>query len=286
MEKQRTFLDSIGSEIGVKGSDLSPWYKASSTALKNLGVSSLLALNYRFSPSNMLKSVYPEYDWLPWKFTRIPSTLGRDPEVMRKALAYIERERNILRWEDWYQVSSTVLNGLGLAALFAQVGGLFQALKTYRPEFPWEEGQFLGAQHLGKPSSEASLKKIWPEKELLREMDLGQALQLSYYLPSLKLGFVYQSVQDYGVYGSRGVTLTLYEPELVKAEASRQGITVIFIPFWWDRKMESLVATILEKCPSMKESLKSELKWDEEAFLKAKPIPRETTLKLSSWRKR
>jgi hypothetical protein len=106
MENQRAFLDSIGPEIGVKGSDLSPWYSVDFATLKKLGASSLLSLKYRFSFYNMLKSVYPEHDWIPWKFNRIPTTLGRDPEVIKRALAYVEVERNITRWEEWYLVSA------------------------------------------------------------------------------------------------------------------------------------------------------------------------------------
>lgn len=142
MKNQRATLDKIGAHIGVKGNDLSPWYNLSRASYRKLGLAGLLTQNYKSSQYAMLLKVYPEYDWLPWKFPKLPSNTGRDPKIIEKALKFVEKECKMTKPEDWYQISGFHLKALGVGSIFAQNGGPFQVLTQYRPDFTWKEEAF------------------------------------------------------------------------------------------------------------------------------------------------
>lgn len=145
MEHQRALLDSIGKEIGVSGSDLSPWYKADFATFRRWGGIGLLTKTYNSSVYLMLKAVYSEHTWIPWNFKVLPGAASRDPEVVRMALEEIAKAKHISRPEDWYQISNTTLKELGFYALIRQCGGLLPTLKSSRwSPFDWDESKFIG----------------------------------------------------------------------------------------------------------------------------------------------
>jgi hypothetical protein len=131
-------LDVIGEKYGVRGDDLSPWYKVARTTMRRIP----FAHRYNSSHYAMLKTVYPEHTWMPWKFHKLPVLLGRDPNIIEDILKYIAKELKIVKPEDWYGISKSDLRGLGVGLVVSQMGGLFHCLKTYKPEFDWEEGKF------------------------------------------------------------------------------------------------------------------------------------------------
>src|SRR3569833_1369311 len=102
MENQKALLDSIGSKLGATSSDLSPWYKADFSLLRKHGAIGLVTKTYNSSLYLMLKSVYPEHDWVPWQFKVLPASASRDPEVIRKALDFVEKTKAIAKPEEWY----------------------------------------------------------------------------------------------------------------------------------------------------------------------------------------
>ena len=87
----------------------------------------------------MLKSIYPEHKWIPWKFNRFPINAHLDEDVVAKALSFVEKERDIQSPEDWYGISENVLKEMGLLPLFSRLGGLYAVLKQHRPEVRWKE---------------------------------------------------------------------------------------------------------------------------------------------------
>ena len=63
---------------------------------------------YNGSLSKLLSSVYPEYDWLPWKFTVCPLGFWNDIANQRKFTEWVAKELNIKEMEDWYRVTTKV----------------------------------------------------------------------------------------------------------------------------------------------------------------------------------
>ena len=57
----------------------------------------------------MLKGVYPEYDWLPWKFIKAPDGFWADKKNQRIFIQWVSQQLNIKEMSDWYKVSRKVL---------------------------------------------------------------------------------------------------------------------------------------------------------------------------------
>ncbi len=90
----------------------------------------------------MLSKVLNEYDWQPWKFHTLPKGLKNDRAVVDRALNTIEKELGITNLEDFYRISQSQLDQIGLGYFISQLGGLRSALRTYRPSFAWDETKF------------------------------------------------------------------------------------------------------------------------------------------------
>jgi hypothetical protein len=67
IQNQRSFLDNIGKELGLK--DIKDWYHVTQSQIKAKGGSRLLNL-YRGSSAALLKSVYNNLKWKGFKFSK------------------------------------------------------------------------------------------------------------------------------------------------------------------------------------------------------------------------
>jgi hypothetical protein len=75
--------------------------------LIDIGGSHLLTV-FGGSLSNLLLNVYPNYDWLPWKFTMLPQRYWDDVKNQRKFMQWASKELNIKEMNDWYKATHRV----------------------------------------------------------------------------------------------------------------------------------------------------------------------------------
>ena len=73
--------------------------------LKRLHAGSLLQTTSLYQ---LLKEIYPDYDWLPWKFDRCPKNYWKDVKNVRKFMDWAGKELNVKELSDWYNVSFVV----------------------------------------------------------------------------------------------------------------------------------------------------------------------------------
>lgn len=64
----------------------------------------MLIDQYNGSPAQLLAAVYPEYDWLPWKFERTTNNYWNDLKNQRKFMDWAAKQLNITSVNDWYRV--------------------------------------------------------------------------------------------------------------------------------------------------------------------------------------
>jgi hypothetical protein len=76
--------------------------------LCGIGGNTLLRTHYNGSPSLLLSEVYPEYEWLPWKFVMCPFNFWDDPKNQRKFMEWAAKQLNIQNMSDWYKISNKV----------------------------------------------------------------------------------------------------------------------------------------------------------------------------------
>ncbi len=72
-------------------------------------------------------------------------------------------------------------------------------------------------------------------------------MELDLYLPSLALAFEYQGVLHYKrvpFYNYKGVKEVQSRDKEKRKACHSLGITLIEVPHWWNRRIESLIATV------------------------------------------
>ena len=75
-----------------------------------LGGSSLLQVNGQ-SLYKTLCNVFPEYEWLPWRFGKTPNHFWGEEENQKKFVEWAGKELGIKEMSDWYKVSNEVSVG-------------------------------------------------------------------------------------------------------------------------------------------------------------------------------
>ena len=65
-------------------------------------------VNLKTSYIDVLLEAYPEYDWLPWKFEKLPKYYWNNKNNVRKFMDWAGKELNVKEMSDWYKVLSTV----------------------------------------------------------------------------------------------------------------------------------------------------------------------------------
>jgi hypothetical protein len=76
--------------------------------LLDVGGASLVQ-KYGGSPVTVISSVYPEYEWLPWKFIKCSTNFWEDVNNQKKFVHWSAKELNIKEMIDWYKISSQVI---------------------------------------------------------------------------------------------------------------------------------------------------------------------------------
>jgi hypothetical protein len=102
---QFQFLEWAAQQLNIK--QPSDWYNVTNKDLSEIGGASLLN-KYNKSPSSMLSAVYPEYNWLPWKFKMCPLNFWEDVNNQKKFIEWAAQELNIKEISDWQSVSRKV----------------------------------------------------------------------------------------------------------------------------------------------------------------------------------
>jgi hypothetical protein len=108
---RRAFLDHALATLPY-GKTLDSMYKLKKKDIKDLGGIGLFR-KYRFSMHDMLQSVYPEHEWLPWKFAEIPHLYWKDVKHQKRFLEWAFKELSLKEMSDWYGVTAGTLAGLG-----------------------------------------------------------------------------------------------------------------------------------------------------------------------------
>ena len=57
----------------------------------------------------LVSSVYPEYEWLPWRFHKTPANYWTDVKNQRKFMDWAGKELGIKDMSDWYKVTTRVV---------------------------------------------------------------------------------------------------------------------------------------------------------------------------------
>ena len=68
----------------------------------------------------MLSATYPDYDWLPWKFSHCPPDLWLDFNICRKFMDHAATQIKIASYDDWYNALIQVNNSNNVINYFKE----------------------------------------------------------------------------------------------------------------------------------------------------------------------
>jgi len=254
LENQKKFMDELGKKIGIHSeADFDLWYEQPNSILKEHGGAGLADLYPRGLPK-LLAAVYPNYNWQLWRFPRRISQILDSEEELNKLFLELEKVLNIRRPEDWYRVTAEQLTTLKVPS-FYRGGGLAAVLSKRYPTVEWDEAAFFGRgfRRATQRWLTSMLTDLFPDDAILVDYSHPELkCQLDIFFPKHLLAFEYQGVQHYeqmGVYGDVSDRMTRDE-----GKASRcltLGITLIAVPFWWNKKRPALLAAILAARPDL-----------------------------------
>lgn len=163
---QRAFFEELAEKMNVQTQD--DWYRITQQHICDLGGSALLVL-YNGSVLQMLRVLYPEFSWQPWRFNHVPQGYWEERKHQRQALDQLATELNVGHWENWYTMTSqhiTTHGGGGLLTCYGRSPA--QMVQTLYPEYPWLSWRFCRV-----PDG------FWNEKTKHREVLEQLAMQLS-----------------------------------------------------------------------------------------------------------
>ena len=144
IENQRSRVEEIGRKVGIKEGDTEPWYKVSNLLFIEHGGASLLDI-YKWSLPDLLKAVFPEYDWRLWKFKYRSTKVFTDKNVLNEMLVEVENQLQIKSPEDWKRIRLDELNSMNVGRYFTTKKKKEEILAALRQKYPqdqWEEEFF------------------------------------------------------------------------------------------------------------------------------------------------
>ena len=126
----------LGEQLGYKTKE--DWYKITTYDFEKNHGEGLLVSYYNSSAYQLLTSLYPEYEWLFWKFTPAPQSSWKSKENQLKYMAWLGEQLGYKTKEDWYKITQKdIENNYGHGLLKHYNGSPYQLLSSVYPEYEW-----------------------------------------------------------------------------------------------------------------------------------------------------
>jgi hypothetical protein len=129
--------------------------------------------NFR-SLYDALKKFYPQHDWDPLRFSRVPQGYWTDENTQRAALERFGREKlGVKELDDWYSVSAVDVHK-ELTFLSKKYGSLFDVLKRFYPQHNWDPlrlSRVPNGYWTDENTQRAALERYGREKLGIKELD-------------------------------------------------------------------------------------------------------------------
>ena len=156
-ENQLQYMTWLGEHLGY--TTMEDWYQVTTKIfIENYG-SSLVTTYYNSSPILLLKSIYPEYEWLFWKFLSAPNNSWDSRENQLQYMTWLGEHLGYTTMEDWYQITQNdFYNNYGRGICAKYNGSPYQLVKSIYPEYEWLFWKFSRAPQNSWDSRENQLQ--------------------------------------------------------------------------------------------------------------------------------
>jgi hypothetical protein len=153
-----------------------------------------------------------------------------------------------------------------------------QLLRKAYPQESWTKMLYF-PPHPGQQHLLSLLKQLFPNDTIINNARkssghgivnplTGLPLEIDVWIPGLKLGFEYQDESHYNHTEKFSDTLerTQTRDNIKRSEMESKGYTLIEIPYWWNARKESLMATIIQHRPDLRSHSSESLSMVSESF--------------------
>lgn len=169
-ENKKQFFNWLGNQLGYKSMD--DWYNVTNEDIQKRGGKGVLG-HYNDSPSRALQAVYPEHNWMLWRFLSVPKDLciqhgqlsesfWTNQKNQRQFFDWLSIQLEYKQMDDWYSVTleSIFTHGSrGCKGLLNHYNNSpSAALQAAYPEHNWLPWNFTHAR-----------KGLWDNKKLHRQ---------------------------------------------------------------------------------------------------------------------
>lgn len=131
---QRQYFNWVGEQLGLEVFD--DWYKVKIQSVYKYGGKPLL-MRYDLDLIKAVNVIYPEHEWLTWKFWQVPDGWWNDTKNQETYFRWLETQLKIQQPEDWLYVTTESIRQLKGATFLGLKGGWLGILQRFYPHIPW-----------------------------------------------------------------------------------------------------------------------------------------------------
>lgn len=170
VENQKRFIDWLGTQLGYK--QLADWYKVSVEDINKYGGKLLLSEQYNGSPSKVLQKVYPEHQWMPWRFNKTPNGywqyVSQDRQEQKRIVDWLGEQLCVTTLDDWYRISLSQVRELASFGGLSSSAALAQILSSVYPWHPWNQDKLMHRFGFSQPKASQrqvtiAMRELFPQ---------------------------------------------------------------------------------------------------------------------------
>jgi len=178
-KNQKKYMDWLGKELGY--TTMVDWYNITQIIFsKNYG--SGLLNQYNNSPINTIGSLFPDYNWLEWKFRVTRPHFWKDKKNQKKYINWLGKKLGYTTMEDWYKISAKNMSKNHGSGLLNQYNSSpAKIVMTLFPDHKWVISKFKKNYSAGQIEWAEFLKISIPDMRHILNNDDGE-----YKIPSTK----------------------------------------------------------------------------------------------------
>jgi len=133
------YIEWLSKKLNIK--KMEDWYDITGDLFEKNHGSSLLKKKYNYSHTELLIACFPDYNWLPWKFTVTPNGFWINKKNVRWYMAWLENELQLKNLEEWYRVKREDFI-YGESLIVHHYGEYQHLIMENYPEYNWLPWKF------------------------------------------------------------------------------------------------------------------------------------------------
>lgn len=141
LDNQRCFIETEAKRLGFEKYE--GFYKFTGKIIADCGAYGAIK-KYKESIFFMLKTLYPEYNWLPWKFVQVPTSFKwKKQENIKEYCDWLYKTLGFTSNDDWYNLTQEEIKENCGAGLVFHFSSPIAILKFAYPEIQFEDHKFI-----------------------------------------------------------------------------------------------------------------------------------------------